>query len=125
MNTLSYGWKQPEDGDKGSVFWDALSDNVELTNDHNHNGTNSSRISASGLEAQAQTISSGSWVATSGGTYRQLVTVPSGYDAQNSMMQFRIDDDIIYPTVEPQSSTTYYIYINDNSLDITAYYFGA
>ena len=39
--TLSNGYIKPEDGDTGAVWFDALEDNIQRVNDHNHDGSNS------------------------------------------------------------------------------------
>ena len=57
MLTLSHGYEKPETGDKGSVFFPALEDNIQKLNDHNHNGLNSELLTAAASAAVTQTIS--------------------------------------------------------------------
>jgi len=66
-------------------------------------------------------------VATSGGTYRQLVSTPPNVALDDYGLCFRIsgggsDGFEIHPTVEKVSSSSYYVYINDNTLDLTVLY---
>jgi len=59
MIILSNGYKLPETGDFGDVWFPALEDNIQRTNDHTHNGTNSSKISSSSINVITQAIASG------------------------------------------------------------------
>ena len=119
MLILSYGYKKPEDNDTGAAFWDALAENIQKLNDHTHNGTNSALI-----PVQTQSISAGSWVATGTvGQYRQLVTLPGSLTYDNIAIEMRLSTgERVYPNVEKVSSTTYYVYTNDNSVAFTAVY---
>lgn len=118
MLTLSYGYLKPELDDTGDVWMTAMETNIQAFNDHTHNGTNSAIIPVT-----TQAISSGSWVATSGGTYRQLVTLPGALLFDGLSIEMRLSTGhVVYPTIEKVSSTTYYVYINDNSLSLTAVY---
>lgn len=120
--TLSNGYKKPQTGDRGNTFFTDLEDNIQRVNDHSHNGTDSEKIETKNFTKGSQTISSGSWTLVSDGIYRQLVTVPSGHDVDEMIPKFLIDDDIYHPTIEKVSSTTYYIYINDNTKDVVVKY---
>lgn len=128
MLTLSYGYKKPQTNDKGSVFFPALEEDIQQLNDHNHNGVNSAPIPVAYLIKDTQTIDSANWVATSGGRYRQEVTMPAGLTYSNIFMRFLIDGgaqdgETIYPSIEKGSAANkYYVYINDNTLDLTALY---
>lgn len=125
--TLSYGYIKPEDGDTGVTFWDQLAADIQRLNDHTHNGTNSAILTAQSVEGVSDTISSASWSATSGGTYRQLVTTPPGitFDAYARNFVIANGSEIghqIYPSVEKVTNTTYYVYTNDNTIDLTVLY---
>ena len=76
MQILSFFFKKPQTGDKGSVFWPAMEDNFQQLNDHNHDGVNSSTLSTFAITAIKHSLLAANWVATSGGTYRQLVVMP-------------------------------------------------
>lgn len=126
--TLSYGFIKPATGDLGSVFFPALETDIQSLNDHTHNGTNSARLTAASSLVVTQTISAASWGATiGGGLYRQLITIPAALSSyagtyDNHSVQFRnaANGRILMLTPEKVSTTTYYIYVNDNTLDLTA-----
>lgn len=123
IQSLSYGYLKPQTGDQGTTLFTDLAANIQRLNDHSHNGTDSTLLTAASVTAITQTISSGSWSATSNGNYRQLVTLPGSltYNA----ISITIKDssgDIVFPTIEKVSSTTYYVYTNDNSQSWTAVY---
>lgn len=124
MQTLTYGYLKPETGDKGSVWFPALEADIQQLNDHTHNGVNSSLIQSSSIIAVTQNILAANWVATTGGTYRQLVIMTGGLQYDNFMVNVRLTSTghIIYPTIEKVSAATFYIYTNDNSLDYTLVY---
>jgi hypothetical protein len=75
--TLTYGFQRPASGDKGSVFWPILEDNITQLNAHSHNGTDSALLSAASSVATQQTVTNVGWVLDSGGLYKQTVTMPS------------------------------------------------
>lgn len=124
METLSHGVKKPETGDKGSVWFPAIEDNCDILNDHNHDGSNSTSIPSTSISPVTKAIESGSWLAVSGGTYRQAVTVPNGKTFDNSVVIFRhgATKKQIFLDVEPITSTTFYVYINDPTINVTAYF---
>ena len=76
MQILSHLFKKPQTGDKGSVFWPALEEDIQKMNDHTHNGSDSARIPSSSTTATTQSINSASWSSVGGGLYRQLITMP-------------------------------------------------
>lgn len=128
MLTLSYGYKKPQTGDKGSIFWTALEDNIQRLNDHTHNGVNSAPIPVTSISKGTATISSAGWVSQGGGVYRQEITMPAGYTYAGYQIMFQITGGThagatVYPRVELGSSANkYYVYSNDNSIGLTALY---
>lgn len=122
--TTSHGLQKPQTGDTGATFWTDLANAIQVLNDHTHNGTNSELLTAASSLAVTQTVSSGSWGADLGGSkYRQLVTLPGTLIFEGSVIQVRLSTgEMVYPTIEKVSSTTYYIYSNDNSKTFTVYY---
>src|SRR5688572_16202434 len=123
MQTLSYGFFKPQSGDKGSVFWEKLEDNFQQLNDHTHNGVNSSKLGPSAVTGVVQNLTAASWVLVANGIYRQLVTMPGTLQFNEVVMEFLINSgsdsgNIYYPTVLRASDNTYYVYINDNTLDV-------
>lgn len=120
MLVTSYGFFKPETDDTGDIFFPKMALNVQQLNDHSHNGTDSAI-----LAVKTQSIASGSWVAVSGqaGTYSQTVTMPTGYTYDACSMEFRLSTgEVIHPTVTRAGTSSYVIYINDNSKNLTAIY---
>ena len=127
MLTTSYGYKKPEADDTGDVFFPAMEFNVQRLNDHSHTGTDTA-IHA----PKTSSITTGStpgvctgWAAVSGqaGTYSQTVTMPAGYTYDAVSMEFRLSTgEVIHPTVTRAGTSSYVIYINDNSKNVTALY---
>lgn len=126
MQTLSYGYLKPESGDRGAALFTALEDNIERVNDHTHNGTDSAPLTAQSIVGITQSILAGSWVAFGAtGHYRQLVTLPAGFDFDLVQIGFRTTAGaVILPTVERVSDTQYYVYTIDNTIGYTAIYGG-
>ena len=125
MQILSYLFKKPQTGDKGSVFFPALEQNFQQLNDHTHNGTNSAKLPGSSVTSVTQAVSSAGWLATSGGTYRQIVTLPGTMLFDDHAIIFRNQASPkkqLFLDVEKISSNTYYAYTNDNTVSVTAYY---
>lgn len=124
--TLTYGMKKPIAGERGSTVFTALEDNITRADAHSHNGTDSARLNPKDFSKTHTTLASGDWVAVAGqtGTYRQLLTVPSGYSVDDAIMKFYLSatGHPIYPSVEKASSTTAYVYINDNTLAVKVTY---
>lgn len=126
MQTLSYGYLKPQTGDKGSIFFPALEFDIQQLNDHNHNGVNSAPVAGGSIQATTQDIFAADWVSVGGGTYRQLVTMPGALQYDNFIIGAKLTAtmDQFYPVLEKVTNNTFYIYINDNSLDVTIYYGG-
>ena len=124
MITLSYGYFQPKTGDRGVVFFSALEDNFQRLNDHSHDGNDSARLTSKSVTCVTQSILAVNWAATSGGTYKQSVTMPAGmlYNDFGIIVKLSTLRHIIYPTIEKTGASTYDIYINDNTLDLKAVY---
>ena len=123
MQTLTYGRKRPDDGDKGTLFFQALEDNIDLDDAHSHNGTDSPKLTAQSITAVTQTILAAAW-SSSGSGYRQLVTMPGTLTWDTHIVEFRddSDDSKVFLDVTKVSANTYYVYINDSSKQLTAVY---
>lgn len=124
MITLSYGFKKPQDGDKGPVIFPAMVLNIQKVNDHTHDGTNSARLPAQNFGTTKQTILAAAWDATAlpAGHFKQSVAIPAGFNFDDFVISFRDSVGIIYPTIVRTSNTTYDIYTIDNTQDFTAVY---
>lgn len=126
MLTLSYGFKLPQDGDKGDALFTALEDNITRVNDHTHNGTNSPALTATSIVGVPQNILSANWVANGPtGFYRQLVTLPPGFDFDLVHISTRLSTgDYVAAEIEKVSDTQYYVYTIDNTISFVAVYGG-
>ena len=124
MLTLSFGFLKPQTGDKGSIWFPAIESDIQQLNDHTHDGINSTKLTAQAIIGIAGTILAAGWVATSGGTYRQLVTMPPSTAFSNYAISFRNSANGFELTlsVEKVSASTYYVYINDNTLNLDVLY---
>lgn len=125
MLTLIYGLKLPETADKGSTFFPALEDNINQLDAHDHDGIDSALIPSSSLTLTTQSILAANWVSLGEpGNYRQVVTMPAplAYDGKGIFFKNSSNGDLLYLTVEKVSANSYYVYINDNTISLTAIY---
>lgn len=120
MLTLTKGFKKPQSPDTGDIFFPAMEQNIQQLNDHTHDGTTSQLLSTN-----TQNILAANWVAApiGGGQYRQLITVPTGFSYDVADIWFKLSTgELVFPTVERASATTYYVYTIDNSQTYVANY---
>ena len=123
MITLSKGYLKPASPDTGDIFFPAMQTNIQMLNDHTHDGVTSQLLATT-----TQQILAANWVAApaGGGLYRQLVTLPttpSGLQYDVVDVWFKLSTgELTYPTVERASATTYYVYTIDNTQTYVANY---
>lgn len=124
MIVLSNGYKKPETGDFGDVWFPALEDNIDLMNDHTHDGTDGERIPGINLVASTLTVASGSFVDQGNGYHRATVTVPSARQVDETVITVKdpTTKDPIFAKLEKLSATQFYIYIN--TVQTVEVYFG-
>lgn len=113
MQTLSKGFKLPESGDLGSVWFAALGDNITQMNSHDHDGTDSEKVRAVNLvtTGSTATVASGSFADQGDGYWRATVTVPAA-TVQNYSITFRdpTTREPIYLRMARLSDTQFYVY---------------
>jgi hypothetical protein len=119
---LSHGVYKPATPDTGDIWFPAMATNMQILNDHTHNGTDSALLAST-----TQSISSGSWGAPTNGTYTQTITLPTvnGVPMQYDSIQieFRLSTgERVNPSISRASATTYTIKTIDNSLSYVAIY---
>jgi hypothetical protein len=115
---LSTGLRKPANPDTGDTFYQDMADAIQRLNDHTHNGADGQLLAIT-----SQNILAAAWVATSGGTYRQLVTLPGTLTYDTITIEWRLSTgERVHPTVERVSATTFYVYTNDNTLQYKALY---
>lgn len=121
MQTLSYGFKKPGTGDTGAPVFTAMADNFQKLNDHDHDGSDSARLSPASTLVSTVAVLAAGWVDQGSGTYRQLVTMPGALKYDEVQIGCKITSSLapVHPTIEKVSATTFYVYTNDNSLGYT------
>ena len=126
MNTLTYGQKIPETGDRGDTLYQAIEDNFTRTDAHTHNGVDSPLLTGTAFVGEPLTILAAAWVASGAtGHYRQAVTIPTGFSFDTCQISFRTSAGaFIYPTVERISATQYYVYTTDNTINMVSVHGG-
>ena len=116
MVLLSKGFKLPETGDLGSVWFPAMEDNINQMNTHDHDGSDSEKIKAINLinTGSTLTVAGGSFVDQGDGYWRATVTVPSLGTVDNFVVTAKdpTTKDPIFLKMEKLSSTQFYIYTN-------------
>ncbi len=120
MTNLPYGYYLPQNPDTGDVFFPRVEDNFTRWASHNHDGANSAPLASTAAD-----IIAASWVAApiGGGVYRQVVTIPSPYTYDGSQMWFkRSSGEVVYPSIERISNSSFYFYTNDNTISYKVYY---
>lgn len=128
-DTLSYGFQRPETGDKGSVFWPMLEGNVTKLNDHTHNGTNSAALTAASSVATVQSVVAAGWGSLADGLYRQTVTLPAAltgvggtYAKYAIEIRNAANGRRLFLQTEKVTDTTFYVWCNDDTIDLTVLY---
>jgi hypothetical protein len=124
MLTLSHGVKKPEAGDKGSQFFPALEANMQLLNDHNHDGNNSSTIVSTSVTLISQNILAANWVLVQQGLYRQAINIPAGmnYAIKKLIFKEAVTGDEYMLSTDRIDSFNYWVYIADNTISLTVFY---
>lgn len=113
ITELSYGYKKPSTPTPATLWLPAMEENVQLMNDHNHDGVTGARIGDTVQDALAA-----GWSAVGSGTYRQLITCPTGFTYATARIEVRRSTgEMVYPTIEQVSANTFYLYTNDNTLE--------
>lgn len=123
MIVLSYGYKKPQTGDFGDIWFPALEDNIDLMNSHNHDGVDGEKILSISLKSTTATILSAAFVDQLDGTWRALVTVPGGGLVDDYVIVFKdpTTKDPIIAKFEKFSATQYYVTTNELQ-NFEAYY---
>jgi hypothetical protein len=123
--TLSNGYKLPETGDRG--FWSDLEQNITRVNGHSHNGVDSEALPITSLTKTTQDVLAANWADQGEGTYRQTLTLPTNYTFNNAQIKFYVnggtfDGNEVLLSVKKVSTTTFYVFINDNTMALKAVY---
>ena len=124
MQTLSYGFKKPEDGDKGDAVFTALEENIQRTNDHTHNGVNSAPIDIAFLTKYSQDVPAASWGSPVDGLYSTIVSMVGGlqFDTATVTIRETSTGKLMSLSYEKVSANSFRVYCNDPTKDITILY---
>lgn len=124
METLSNGYKKPDTGDRGNVFFPALEDNIQRLNDHTHNGSDSNKLTAESFLATVDNTSlvPANWTVQPSGLYRAAVTMPGSLLFDTTTIQLRTNNKALYADIEKVTTNTFYVYVNDSTLTVSVLY---
>ena len=124
METLSYGFLKPQDGDKGQALFDALAENVQKTNDHSHNGVDSPAINVGAIAKLSQNVLAAGWELPVDGVYSQVVAMVGGLQFDTTTISIRETSTgkLMSLSYEKVSPTSFRVYCNDATKNITILY---
>jgi hypothetical protein len=127
---LSYGYQLPQSGDRGTIVFDALEDNITQLNSHDHDGTDSDRIDAFSLARSTVAVTSASWN-VSGSYFKKTVTFPTGFSVANGSEYTKAnirfffnggtyDNQECYPKTNRLTDTTFELFsiVNNQAFDV-------
>jgi hypothetical protein len=124
--TLSYGYVVPTSGEKGSVWYPILENNITRLNSHSHNGSDSPLLTSTSVTAVVQTVTSAGWAAVSGqpGTYKQNVLMSPGTAFDTHAIEIRNNStkEILMLSVVKTGAAAFDVYINDNTVALQVIY---
>lgn len=131
MIELTNKLQKPQDGDKGSTFFDNLEYNITQLDAHDHSGVTGGFYKGANLNSAALSLTTQSiaatWSAVSGheGLYSQRITMPTGFTITAGRYIFfkhAVTGHPLMLSVEQVSTTEYDVFINDNTATLTAIY---
>lgn len=114
MITLSKGYKLPETGDFGDVWFEALEDNISLSNTHNHDGLDGERITGISLVASTLTVLAADFADQGNGYWRATVTVPNSLLVDTFVVTVKdpTTKDPVMVKIQKLSTTQFYVFTN-------------
>lgn len=126
---LSYGYKKPQTGDKGSTFFPELEANIQQLNDHAHNGSNSAQIPSTNILCVKVSLSDPvlgqpAWTFESPGKFYKEIEIPNNADYANVFIMVKNDaEEQMFLDIKPVSGNTkkFKVYSNDSGLSATAH----
>lgn len=120
-----FGYKVPEDNDKG--WWGYLIFNILRGASHSHNGVDSPLLASTSFTKTTQNVSFSDWLPADGGHVKQTVTMPAGITFSNFVPTFFVDggDDngqqvaLDYKVLGPSS---FELYSNNPTMSVRVLY---
>lgn len=123
MIEISYGYKLPQTKDKGTIFWPALEFDIQRVATHNHNGSNSAKLTSTSVQTVTQALSAANWVALGNGNYKQEVTLPSSMRFDDYSIEFRTDDgQVLLLSAKRTDFVKFEVFINDPTVNLVVVY---
>jgi hypothetical protein len=119
-------YQKPSSGDQGNTVYDTIEEFMERMANHNHDGGDSKEISLN-IAKDIEVFEIGVdlvWENLSNGEYRANLPVPVATTYDASIRKFFLapttttDFKEFYPTVEKISNSNYYVYTNNNQVDL-------
>lgn len=123
--TTARGYRKPQTGDRG--WYSDLEFNIDRVDAHSHNGTDSVALPSSTITKSTQDVLAANWSSQGEGNYKQTLTLPLGYNWNDSQIRFYVnggpaDGQEVLLSVKRVSTNTFDVFINDNSLELKAVY---
>lgn len=122
MQTLSNGYLLPDTGDRGSTWFPALESNIQKINDHNHNGSNSEKLTSESVVSTTQQIIPGDWALQGNGLYRATVLMPGSLEFDTKLISLRTNNKIVLGDIQRVTANSFYVFVNDNTLTVDVVY---
>lgn len=119
ISTLSKGYLKPGNPTTGDLWFPALETDIQLMNDHIHDG-----LLGNVTPSAIANILAASWGAASAdGMYTQTITMPAGRSYDTTQISFRYSTgELVFPTVTRVSASQYTVQTNDNTKAYIALY---
>lgn len=123
--TTARGYRKPQTGDRG--WYSDLEWNIDRVDAHSHNGTDSVALASPSIAKTTQDVLAASWVSLGEGNFRQTLTLPLGYNWNDSQIRFYVnggpmDGQEVLLSVKRVSTNTFDVFVNDNTLALKAVY---
>lgn len=117
--TLTHGLDRPDDGDRGSTFWDDLAAAITRIDDHRHDGSDSYAIRPYDLDKQIVAVPDSGWSAD-GDVYKYTVTMTAGYTWEDTNLRFFMsggvyDREEFFPKIVRVTDSTFDLYLPVNN----------
>lgn len=127
--TLSYGYKKPQTGDKGSTWFPDLEADIQQLNDHAHNGSNSAQIPSTNILCVKVSLSDPAfgqqaWTTESPGKFYKEITIPNDANYADVFVMIKnADGEQMFLDVKKVDGNTkkFRVYSNDSGLSATAH----
>lgn len=113
--TLANGRIKPQTGDKGSVWFSAIENNIDLDDAHTHDGINSPQLTASAFTKEFYTVADADFTQQADGFYTAPIDTGILLDPNESVIRFYLNStgSAIYPEWKRLSGTSVEVTLAD------------